>query len=71
MEERQGGDVMWEVGSVSDSEDGKDDKDDKDKDAKAPEEREQRGMGQQNGRGERRGLLGEDEDDDQPGPSRS
>jgi hypothetical protein len=81
-----GNDVMWEVGSVSDSEDGKDDEGkriarrDGREETEEPEDEQQperRGVGGvQNGRGERRGLLGEEEelDDDtvyvQPGPSR-
>ncbi|KAK1924848.1 hypothetical protein DB88DRAFT_534894 [Papiliotrema laurentii] len=47
-------DVMWEVGSVSDS-----------GDEATGEERERRGIGG-DGRGERRGLLGEEEEDEQP-----
>lgn len=80
-----GQDVMWEVGSDSDSEDGKGDetkrvvKKDERATTEEPEDAptERRGVGGgQDGRGERRGLLGEEEeiDDDivyvQPGPSR-
>lgn len=78
---------MWEVGSDSDSEDDakgaeskrviKADGRDEAEDADEEEQPERRGVGGgQDGRGERRGLLGEEEeiDDDtvyiQPGPSR-
>ena len=47
-EESSPAEVMWEVGSVSDSEDG---------------EQERRGAAQPGGRGERRGLLGDDDDE--------
>lgn len=54
-EETGPAEIMWEVGSVSDSEDGKDGRDE------ASDKR--RGTSQRGGKGEQRGLLGDEEDE--------